>query len=608
AAATVVVALITMANLRGLKESGTLFAVPTYGFILVVGAMIVTGLVRVATGSYQPPPPLSFPAEHSLTLFLLLRAFASGSTALTGVEAISNGVPAFRRPESRNAAATLTVLGVLLTFLFLGITVLADAYRVDPHLIEQGQTVTSQIARRVFGDGSALFLLTQVFTALILFLAANTSYADFPRLASILSRDRYLPVVLRSRGDKLAFSNGIVLLAVVAATVLWLYDASVHRIIPLYVIGVFASFTLSQLGMVVHWRRLRGPNWKRAAVVNGIGATTTFVALAVVGVVKFPLGAWQVILLIPAAAWLLRRVHVHYEEVGAALRAGPSDVRVAATRAVVLVSDSPGATTRAVTLARAFAPRRVHVVAFRVRERRLRAVRQRWADLGLDIPIEATGHRLDDLVEYVRGLQPSSAEPVTVVMSWPSHHRHLRQVVRNRALLRIRRALVAEPGVVVCSTSHAPAEHPPAGPLRGPVSLSIIVVVSAVHRAAFRALRYAQALRPTELVALSVALDPEDMHRLSEEWSRAGIDVPLEIVDSPFRSLVDPVLAEVRRRHPSPADAVGVVIPEPVVRGWRWKPLHGQRALLLKAALLFEPNVLVFDVPFHVGPNGGTRR
>ena len=607
-AAIAVVALITVANLRGLKESGTLFAVPTYGFILVVGVMIVTGLVRLATGAYHPPPVRAFAAEQPLTVFLLLRAFASGSTALTGVEAISNGVPAFRRPESRNAAATLTVLGVLLTFLFLGITFLANVYHADPHLIEEGQTVPSQIARQVFGDGSVLFFLTQVFTALILFLAANTSYADFPRLASILSRDRYLPVVLRSRGDKLAFSNGIVLLAFAAGAVLWLYQANVHRIIPLYVIGVFTSFTLSQLGMVVHWRRLRGPGWRGAAVVNGIGAGTTLVALVVVGIVKFPLGAWQVILLIPAVAWLLRRVHLHYEVVGAALRAGPFDVRLKATRAVVLVADSATATTRAVALARAFAPREVHVVAFRVRERRLRAVRQRWADLELGIPIEATGHRPSDLIEYLRGLEPSSAEPLTVVMSSPSHPRYLRQVVRNRALIRIRRALVGEPGVVVCSTTYAPAETPPAGPLRGPVSLSVIVVVSAVHRAAFRALRYAQALRPTELVALSVALDPEDMHRLSEDWSRAGIDIPLEIVDSPFRSLVDPVLAEVRQRRPSPADAVAVVIPEPVVEGWRWKPLHGQRALLLKAALLFEPDVLVFDVPFHVGPTDGTRR
>ncbi|MGH2690641.1 MAG: hypothetical protein ACRDKW_17805, partial [Actinomycetota bacterium] len=196
----------------------------------------------------------------------------------------------------------------------------------------------------------------------------------------------------------------------------------------------------------------------------------------------------------------------------------------------------------------------------------------------------------------------SGAEPVTVVMSAPGYPRYVRQVVRNRALIRIRRALVAEPGVVVCSTSYAPTERPPAGPLRGPESLSVIVVVSAIHRAAVRALRYAQALRPTELVALSVALDPEDAHRLSEDWIRVGIDIPLEIVDSPFRSLVGPVLAEVRRRHPSPAEVVGVVIPEPVVTGWRWKPLHGQRALLLKAALLFEPGVLVFDVPYHVGP------
>lgn len=602
-----IVGLIMVANLRGLKESGTIFAIPTYGFLVTVGALILVGAIRVFTGNYNPPPLPTFPAAEGLSLFLILRAYASGSTALTGVEAISNGVPAFKAPESRNAAQTLLILGGLLAYLFLGVTFLARAYHVDPTLIEHGQTVTSQIAAVVYGKGTFLFYLTQVFTALILFLAANTSFADFPRLASILSRDRYLPVVLRSRGDKLAFSNGIVVLAVAAGAVLWHYSAEVHRIIPLYVIGVFTSFTLSQAGMVIHWRRLKTRGWRKAAVVNGVGACTTLVSLVVVSIAKFRLGAWQVIILIPVLAWLLRMVRVHYARVSAELRAGPGGLpKVNATKAVVLVSSYPGATTKAVSITRAFAPKDLHVVAFRVPEKRLRAIRDGWRELGIKIPIEATGHRREDLVEFVRGLNPTEREPVTVVMAVPNDERRLRQVVRNRALLRIRQALLSEPGVVVASVPYLPDLEPPLGQLpqlRAPGRLSIVVVVSAVQQATLRALAYARSLRPSELKALSVALDPEDAVKLSEQWERAGIDIPLEVVDSPFRSLTRPLLSEIRKLSPNPNDAVGVVIPEPVVKGWFWKPLHGQRALLIKATLLFEQHVLVMDVPYQVSLN-----
>jgi amino acid transporter len=599
-----IVILITVANLRGLKESGTIFAIPTYGFLGIIGLLIVVGAVRVVTGNYNPPPVPHFTGHEPLTLFLILRAYASGSTALTGVEAISNGVPAFKRPEAKNAASTLMVLGALLAFLFLGVTFLASAFHVNPLLIEQGQTVTSQIARNVFGAGTVLFYATQVFTALILFLAANTSFADFPRLASILSHDRYLPAVLRSRGDKLAFSNGIIVLAIAAGAVLIHYRAEVHRIIPLYVIGVFTSFTLSQAGMVVHWLRSKERGWRRSAVVNGVGACTTFVSLIVVSIAKFRLGAWQVIILIPILAWLLRVVRVHYSRVQSALRAGPPRQRVGATKAVVLVSSHPDATTKAVGIARSFSPKELHVVAFRVPEKQLRRLRQRWAELGITIPIEATGHRQHDLLDYVRGLEPSDEQPVTVVMPTPDDTFRSRKVLRNHRLLRIRRDLVFEPGVVVASVPYLPEVEPPVTQLRAPGRLSIIVLVSAVHQATFRALAYAQSLRPAELKALSIALDSQDATKLTEAWERAGIGIPLEVVDSPFRSLTRPLLNEVRKLSPNPSDAVGVVIPEPVVRGWFWKPLHGQRALLIKAALLFEPHVLVFDVPYPVEPNG----
>ncbi|HEY8202785.1 MAG TPA: hypothetical protein VII47_15705, partial [Actinomycetota bacterium] len=242
-----------------------------------------------------------------------------------------------------------------------------------------------------------------------------------------------------------------------------------------------------------------------------------------------------------------------------------------------------------------------HVLAFRVPEKWLRSIRQRWAELGIKIPIEATGHRREDLVEFVRGLNPTEEEPVTVVMATPNDERRLRQVVRNRSLLRIRQALLSVPGVVVASVPYLPDLEPPLAQLRAPGRLSIVVVVSAVQQATLRALSYATSLRPSELKALSVALDPEDAVKLTDEWERVGIDIPLEVVDSPFRSLTRPLLSEIRKLSPNPNDAVGVVIPEPVVKGWLWKPLHGQRALLIKAALLFEQHVLVFDVPYQVG-------
>jgi amino acid transporter len=598
-ATVTIVALITVTNLRGLKESGTVFAIPTYGFLVILGTLIVIGVVRVLTGNYTPAPPPQFAGEP-LTLFIILRAYASGSTALTGIEAIADGVPAFRPPESRNAASTLLVLGILLSCLFFGITFLANAYNVDPHLIEEGQTVPSQIARQVYGEGSLLFYLTQAFTALILFLAANTSFADFPRLASILSRDRYLPAVLRSRGDKLAFSNGIVLLALAAMGVLVHYEADVHRIIPLYVIGVFTSFTLSQSGMILRWRRLRTGNWRRAATVNTIGACTTGLSLIIVSIAKFRLGAWQIILLIPILAAMLRAVRVHYTRVSTALRAGAPLQRVKASKAVVLVSHYPGATTKCVSLARAFSPSELHVVAFQVPEKRLRAVRQRWAELGLKIPIEATGHRREDLLDFVRGLGPSDEQPVTVVMAAPHDQRRMRQILRNRMLLRIRQTLLQEPGVVVASVPYLPETEPALTQLRAPGRLSIIVVVSAVQQATFRALAYARSLNPAELKAVSVALDPADAHVLADDWQKARLNVPLEVVDSPFRSLTRPIVDVVRRLSPSADDAVGVVIPEPVVKGWWWKPLHGQRAVLIKATLMFEQHVFVFDLPYHV--------
>ena len=313
--ALLAVALIAWANLRGVRESGTLFAIPTYSFTVVLLTLVIVGLAQLVTGSLSSTPSQAIPATANsvqpLNLFLILRAFASGTTALTGVEAISNGTPAFQKPEADNAGKTLIAMATLLACMFVGVTFLAHAVGVVP---VEHETVVSQIGKIVFGDGP-LYLALQAVTALILFLAANTSFADFPRLSAILARDRYLPRQLANLGDRLVYANGIITLAFLASALIVIFGGNPHRLIPLYAVGVFLSFTLSQAGMVVHWRREGNKGWRWKAVVNGLGAVATCVVLLVIAASKFIHGAWIVILLIPTFVWILHTIRQHYTSV-----------------------------------------------------------------------------------------------------------------------------------------------------------------------------------------------------------------------------------------------------------------------------------------------------
>ena len=315
----VFVALLMVANLRGIRESARIFAVPTYGFIVLMLALIVTGIVRVMNGMPAPPPPenpLPIFATGPLTMFALLTAFANGCTAMTGVEAISDGTPAFRPPESRNAASTLLIMAGIATTMFLGISYLASSIQAIP---TEHETVVSQIGRTVFGDGTTLYFALQAATTAILVLAANTAFADFPRLASIVARDRFMPRQFMNQGDKLAFSNGIIALSVTAGVLIVFFEGDTHQLIPLYMIGVFLSFTLSQTGMFLRWRRLRTPGWQWSAAVNGVGAVLTGVVLVIVAITKGPDGAWVVIVLIPCLVFLFRKTKQHYDGVGGQL-------------------------------------------------------------------------------------------------------------------------------------------------------------------------------------------------------------------------------------------------------------------------------------------------
>ncbi|MDP8959709.1 MAG: APC family permease, partial [Actinomycetota bacterium] len=351
------VLLVTVANLRGLKESGTLFAIPTYAFAATVGVMLVTGLARCLDGGCPQAASSTLELEAevgALSLFLVLRAFASGATALTGIEAIADGVAAFRRPQSRNAAATLGIMGAMSVTMFLGIGTLSRLFgvRISEETIDEFGTVISQVGRTAF-DGGIGFYVLQIFTTGILVLAANTAYQDFPRLSAILAGHKLMPRQFRNRGDRLVFSNGIIILALLAISLLIAFDAEVSRLIQLYVVGVFTSFTLSQSGMVRRWLRTREPGWQRSIVPNAIGAATTAVVLVVTAAVKFVHGAWIVVVAIPLFVGLMELVRRHYRWVADQLRLQEARPQVLArTRAVVLVSHTGVATRRAIQYAR----------------------------------------------------------------------------------------------------------------------------------------------------------------------------------------------------------------------------------------------------------------
>lgn len=461
------IAFITLANLRGIKESGRLFAFPTYLYIVALALLLAYGLSRTLFGWFGGIEKIAYDPERSkaarelggtLSLFVVLRGFSSGAVALSGIEAISNGVPAFRRPESRNAATTLAWMGIILGTLFFGVSVLA--HRLHPYPSEE-ETVISQLARQVFGSGP-VYVVLQVATAGILTLAANTAYADFPRLSSIIARDGYLPRQLTNRGDRLVFSNGIVLLALMAGVLIVAFGGITNALIPLYAVGVFLSFTLSQAGMVRHHLTLREPRWRRDAVINGIGAAATCVVFLIIAITKFSQGAWVPVVVIPAIVALFKAIERHYRGVSARLTVPPG-----------------------------FRPRRMN--------------------------------------------------------------------------------------------------H------------TVVVLVGGLHRGVLEAIAYARSLAPNHLLAVTVVSEPDEQERIESEWARREIDVPLEIVHSPYRELTRPVLRfidEVEVRYPD--EVITVVVPEFVVRHWWAHVLHNQSALILKGRLLFRKGTIVTSVPYHL--------
>jgi amino acid transporter len=496
--AVVMVAVLAALNLRGVRESGTWFAIPTYGFMVAILGMAAWGLVKNVRGDLVPAESASLevvPApgyEGTVTnvalAFLLARAFSSGCAALTGVEAISNGVPAFRKPKSRNAATTLLLLGTISITMMISIVSLArsmDLKFVDPHHLDdrltgpdgtplpdeyEQHTVIAQVARGVFDAFDPAFYFVIAMTGVILILAANTAFNGFPVLGSILARDGFMPRQLAARGDRLAYSNGILFLALMAMVLIIAFDAQVTRLIQLYIVGVFVSFNFSQLGMIRHWtRHLRTETdpatrrkMQRSRLINTFGLAMTAVVLVVVLVTKFLAGAWIAILAMGTFFMVMQSIRRHYDSVAKELEIHEDDQVL---------------------------PTRVHA----------------------------------------------------------------------------------------------------------------IVLVSKVHKPTMRALAYARASRPNVLEAVMVSTEPLERERIIEEWDRRRIEVPLKVLDSPYREVIRPVVDYAKAiREAQPRGVVAVFIPEYVVGRWWEQLLHNQTAFRLKARLLFTPGVMMVSVPYQL--------
>lgn len=466
-----VIAIVALANLRGVRESGTLFATPTYAFIGSAAILIIIGLYKIifapAMIHYHPPTtglPVATEAGATglLLAFVVLKAFSSGCSAMTGTEAISNGIPAFRPPESKNAATTLVWMATILGTVFLGFGFITWKLGIVP--IDQSaanyQTVFSQVATVLVGRGWFYYLFLGS-TMGILVIAANTAFADFPRLGSIMARDRFLPRQLYNVGDRLVFSNGIVLLSLLAALLVVIFNGVVSHLIPLYAIGVFLSFTLSQSGMVKHFIRLKEGRWKLHAAISGLGAIVTAIVTVVQAVTKVDKGAWIVLLLIPTLVLIFTKINKHYVELGNALRLTPED------------------------------------------------------------HFEST-------------------------------------------------------------------------------NTAVLVLTPSLHRGVLPALEFAKGLS-SNVRAVHIDTDPLDVNLLIERWDTWGGGLPLVILESPYRSLVDPLLAyikEVRKEREN--QLVVVVIPEFVAPKWWHRLLHNQSGLILKFVLLFQPGVITANVRYHL--------
>ena len=595
-------AVIVFVNLRGVRESGLAFALPTYAFVAAMFALVGFGLAKTFFGQAPHaivPDPVATGAG-GVTLFVLLRAFSSGSTALTGVEAIANGVNAFRRPQGKNAATTLAVLGAIAIALFLGVSYLAVQEHARPSATA---SVISQIARATFPAGSSggfMYYVVQGLTLAVLVLAANTSFQGFPRLAALMARDGFAPRQFTNLGDRLVFSNRMLVLAVLAGLLLWVYSANVNSLIHLYVIGVFTAFTLSQAGMVRYWKRVREPGWRYRALVNGVGASATGVVAAVVIVTKFAAGAWIVMVAIPSLVVISYGIRHHYRGIERRLRAGAEAVVAApppSNTTLLLVESIDEATGDALWFAETASEgrfRALHVPARGTDP----GIKPRWFRFSdershLEVLDRSLGVS-QAVLEQVWRLPRGESSFVTVVIPELFRRPSLLEAIRRPRALLLKLRLLAEPGVVVADV---PAV---AGTSEAPPERAVVrVLISGVNAASMRAVNYARTLGIKDTRAVSFAFSTEEGAAIRREWLAHGSRIPLEVDDAPYRDIGTPLLSYLRRLTDDGRTEAIVVMPELVVRGPR-RALHNQRALYLKRLLLFEPRVILASVPYQL--------
>ena len=622
----VLVMVIAVANLRGVRESGSIFALPTYVFIGCALLLIVVGGIKSfflvhhpVTGNFQ-----FIAATEPLSLFLILRAFAAGCTAMTGVEAISNGVPAFKKPEPRNAAATLTWMAVILGTLFLGITLLATSYHIEANPAGN-PTVIGQIAQQVFtGPLFFLYPLFQLATLLILTLAANTSYSDFPRLASLLARDGFLPHQFAFRGDRLAFSIGIMFLAVLASLLIVVFKGDPTQLINLYAVGVFMSFTLSQGGMVRHWWRLRRAHkgWQRSLAINGLGAMTTLVVALVIASTKFLEGAWIVVVLIPFLVVMFLGSRHHYQrvkrELTSSLPLHQKDIR---HRLIVPIASLNLATRYSLAYAHSISS---HVTAVHVATRNeTGALRTAWEDwqkhlsederLQLNI-IEPSRHSyLRSLLDYIKTIQQQHPDDtLTVILPECAEPSFLGRLLHNPKVLQLKIALFFLPEIVVTNVAYYQQTSAHLIHLKD-IRHRFIVPLAEEDHASVESLAYAHSISP-HVTAVHVAIDPHDVEMTLSEWERLQKhlvqqeETQLVVIKSPYRSLIRPLLAYIDTVHElHPDETLTVILPEFVVAHWWEYPLHNQTAFRLKAVLLARPGIIVTDIPQHLSSRSGRK-
>jgi len=458
--ALAIIAFMTIGNLRGMKDSSRLFGVPTYIFILTIGTMIITGIVRVHVFGQTPAASNEIlPSFGNITLFLFLKAFASGCTALTGVEAVSNGIPNFVEPAQKHAKKVLALLAFVVLFIFGGLSYLATLYHTVP---SDSKTVISQIAAQVFGTGF-LFYLVQVTTAMILIMAANTAYTDLPLLLSLIAKDGYAPRQFGKRGKRLSFSNGITILCLCSGILLIMFRADTNALLPLYAVGVFISFTLSQSGMFIKWIREKKIGWRHKALINGLGALVTFFTAIMIGITKFRHGAWIVCLLIPSFVYCMLKIKEHYKEVSVELKLSKNERPISKVdndrKVIILVDSLNKAFLKALNYSRSISN---NIIAFHVAtdEESAMSLKKKWDEYNVGIPLVIEYSPYRDLVSPLLGYikkeedHTKSGESVTVVLGQFVVTKWWHNVLHNQTSMFIRNKLYRERNVSVVTVPY----------------------------------------------------------------------------------------------------------------------------------------------------------